>query len=111
MTLGTGVGTAVFQNGALLPHIELSHAHFRRGETFDEALGNARRKQIGDHHWQREVVKAIRAFDAFLYFDHCYVGGGNATRMKGIRLPEHCTLVSNTAGLTGGVKLWSSRGR
>lgn len=108
MTLGTGVGTAVFQDGKLLPHMELSHAHFRRGESFDAALGNAARKRLGDPRWQKEVVKAIRAFDAFLYFDHCYVGGGNASRMKHVRLPDKCSLVSNTAGITGGVKLWSA---
>ena len=111
MTLGTGVGTAVFQDGVLLPHMELSHAHFRRGESFDHVLGNANRKHIGDPRWQKEVVKAIRAFDAFLYFDHCYIGGGNAARLKHVKLPEHCTLVSNTAGLLGGVRLWASRGR
>lgn len=111
MTLGTGVGTAVFQDGALVPHIELSHAHFRRGESFDLALGNANRKRIGDLRWQKDVVRAISAFDAFLYFDHCYIGGGNASRMKGVPLPPRCTLISNTAGLTGGINLWSSKNR
>lgn len=111
MTLGTGVGTAIFQDGLLIPHIELSHAHFRRGESFDAALGNATRKRIGDPRWQKDVLKAIRAFEAFLYFDHCFIGGGNATRMKGVQLPGNCTLVSNNAGITGGVKLWAARGR
>ena len=111
ITLGTGVGTAVFQDGVLIPHIELSHAHFRRGESFDLALGNATRKRLGDLRWQKDVVRALKAFDAFLYFDHCYVGGGNASRMKGVPLPPRCTLVSNTAGITGGIHLWSSKNR
>ena len=33
MTLGTGCGTAVFSNGRLLPHMELSHAPFRQAMT------------------------------------------------------------------------------
>ena len=44
----TGVGTAVFNDGVLLPHMELSHATFRKGETFDIQLGNFARKQIGN---------------------------------------------------------------
>ena len=47
MTLGTGVGTALFQNGILLPHLELGHAPFRQSEEFEEQIGNAARERIG----------------------------------------------------------------
>lgn len=106
MTLGTGVGTAVFQDGVLLPHLELSHALFRTDMDFDAAIGNAARKRLGNTRWRTRVLKAIEVFDDFLFFDQCHIGGGNAARLGEIELPERCRLVSNTAGLLGGVRLW-----
>ena len=35
MTLGTGTGTALFNAGRLLPHLELGHAPLRKNETVD----------------------------------------------------------------------------
>ncbi len=106
MTLGTGVGTAVFSDGQLLPHMELSHAHFRKNESFDLQLGNATRKEIGNERWTRRVLKAITAFDTFLYFDKLHIGGGNAKYLTEVELPPKARLVSNTAGLIGGVRIW-----
>jgi len=109
ITLGTGFGTAVFMNGNLLPHLELAHHQFRKGETYNEQLGEAARKDIGDHRWNRRVRKAIDALDALMFFDHLYVGGGNARRVVrddlGDLLPR-TTVVDNAAGILGGIKLW-----
>jgi polyphosphate glucokinase len=106
MTLGTGVGTALFNDGRLLPHMELSHAPFRKGETFDIALGNANRKKVGNRAWIKLVQKAISDFDDFLYFDHLYLGGGNAKHLIGVPLGPKVQIVSNTAGITGGIRIW-----
>ncbi|MEY4347775.1 MAG: hypothetical protein RIS43_194 [Actinomycetota bacterium] len=106
MTLGTGVGTAVFSDGVLLPHMELSHAPFRKGESFDTQLGNAQRKEIGEERWCRRVYRAIEAFDAFLYYDQLHIGGGNAKYLNPAKLPKNARIVSNTAGLLGGVRIW-----
>src|SRR5262249_28827779 len=38
VTLGTGFGTGLYLNGQLLPHLEIAHQPFRKGETFDEHL-------------------------------------------------------------------------
>ena len=40
-----------------------------------------------------------------VFFDHCYIGGGNSRRVT-LELPEDITLADNTAGILGGVKLW-----
>ena len=47
ITLGTGVGTSLFSNGILLPHLELGHTPFRKGETFEDQLGNAELIRVG----------------------------------------------------------------
>lgn len=106
MTLGTGIGTAVFSNGKLLPHMELSHAPFRKGESFDIALGNEARKRIGDRRWTKLVVKAVRAFDDFLFFDKIYIGGGNAKKVTEVDFGPKAEIIPNTAGILGGIRIW-----
>ena len=106
MTLGTGCGTAVCSDGKLLPHMELSHAPFRKGQTFDILLGNAARKSDGKKKWRRNVMRAVKAFDDFLYFDSIYIGGGNAKHVSAVDFGPKATIVPNTAGILGGIRIW-----
>ena len=105
VTLGTGFGTGLYLDGRLAPHLELSHHPFRKGETYDEQLGNAARKRVGTRTWNRRVKKAIRNIRALASFDHLYIGGGNARRID-FELDPDVTIVSNDAGIKGGVALW-----
>lgn len=106
MTLGTGVGTALFDDGRLLPHLELSHGPFRPEGTFDVLLGEAQRRQVGKKEWIDRVVEAIEVFYQSLYYDHIYVGGGNAARLKKTDLGPRATIVPNKDGILGGVRIW-----
>jgi len=105
ITLGTGFGTGLYLDGRLAPHLELSHHPFRKGESYDEHLGNAARKRVGNRKWNKRVLKAIRCVRALTSFDHLYIGGGNAKKID-FELDPDVTLVSNAAGLKGGVALW-----
>ncbi len=105
ITLGTGFGTGLYLNGRLLPHLEISHLQFRKGETFDEQLGNAGRKQAGAKKWNKRVRKAIATLRALTNFDHLYVGGGNAKHIT-FELDPDVTIVSNEDGIEGGVAAW-----
>ena len=106
MTLGTGVGTAVFNNGMLLPHMELSHGAFRKGLSVDIALGNAARKKIGKKKWRKRVLEGIDWFDKMFLYDTIYIGGGNAKHLLTDSLPDNAKVVPNSAGITGGVRVW-----
>ncbi len=106
VTLGTGVGTALFNDGALLPHFELSHGPFRKGMSFDIALGNAQRKEIGNARWAKRVRQAIEDFDGMYFFDHLYVGGGNAKHLSEGDIGPKGEIVPNTSGILGGVRVW-----
>jgi polyphosphate glucokinase len=106
LTLGTGAGTALFFNGRLLPHLELGHAPFRKGDTVEQQIGNVARKAVGNTEWTKRVLKAIKAYDRYLFFDHIYLGGGNAKHLQGTQLPDNAVIVPNTAGITGGVRVW-----
>jgi polyphosphate glucokinase len=109
LTLGTGMGSAYFLDGHLMPHLELGHHPFRKDETYDENLGELARKQKGDESWNHRVREAIDRLQALFFYDHLYIGGGNARRIDrdelGDRL-EKITIVDNTAGILGGIKLW-----
>jgi polyphosphate glucokinase len=113
ITLGTGFGSALFMNGRLLPHIELAHHPFRRDQTYNEQLGELARKSKGDEHWNHRVREAIACLNALFFYDHLYIGGGNARRIVRDDLGdalERITIVENSAGILGGIKLWESDG-
>lgn len=105
ITLGTGVGTALFYEGRLCPHMEFAHAPFRKGQTYNEQLGEAARSKIGTKKWSGRVHRAVQGFSDLFIYDHVYIGGGNADRIAG-KLPANATVVDNAAGILGGIKLW-----
>ena len=106
ITLGTGLGTGCFYDGHLLPHLEIAHTPFRKGETYNDQLGERARKEIGEERWAKRVMKAIDILRALMFFDRCWLGGGNAKRLDASKLPHDVTIVDNTAGILGGIKLW-----
>jgi polyphosphate glucokinase len=111
ITLGTGFGTAFFMDGSLMPHLEFAHLEFRKGETFNEQIGEAGRKKVGDERWNKRVRKAIAYLDALSFFDHLYIGGGHGPRVNRRDLGEvleRITVVDNKAGILGGIKLWDA---
>lgn len=105
VTLGTGVGTALLVNGRLAPHLELAHHRFRNGETYDEQLGNEALRKIGPKKWRVRTHKAFANFSELINYDQLYVGGGNASKLNG-HVDSSVTIVTNIAGILGGMKLW-----
>jgi polyphosphate glucokinase len=108
-TLGTGLGNAVFDNGVLLPHLEISRSPVRRGRIYDEYIGDKARKAIGQTAWSLRVRDAVLGLQPMLQWDHLFLGGGNAVKI----LPKHMralgprvTVVPNDIGIVGGVKAW-----
>jgi polyphosphate glucokinase len=106
ITLGTGFGSSIFVNGKLGPHLELAHHNFRKDKTYEDELGEAARERDGNDVWQRHVLEAIDSLRNLTNFDHLYIGGGNA-RLVDADLPKDVSIVSNTAGILGGVRLWA----
>jgi polyphosphate glucokinase len=109
VTLGTGVGSALLVEGKLSSHLELAHHPFRKGETYDEQLGNAAFEKIGARKWRKRVREAIGNFHVLINYDRLYMGGGNAQALKG-HVDPSVTLVGNVAGILGGIKLWDAAG-
>jgi polyphosphate glucokinase len=107
VTLGTGCGTGVFLDGRLAPHLELSQHPLRKNRTYDEELGDAARRRVGNARWNRRVARAVHTLDTLLRFDRLYVGGGNSRRVT-VDLGPNVELVANLAGILGGTRLWDT---
>jgi polyphosphate glucokinase len=105
ITLGTAVGTGLYQDGVLAPHLEIAHHPFRKGETYSQQLGDAARKRLSKKRWNSRVKLAVETLDALLFFDHVYIGGGNSVRVTADLGPK-ASIVDNAAGILGGIKLW-----
>jgi polyphosphate glucokinase len=110
LAFGTGFGAALFDDGKLLPKLELSQAPFRDGQTYDQQLGDHALRALGPHRWSRRVAMALDRWYPVLGWDRLYLGGGNAEYLVG-DLGHRATRVGNEAGLRGGHKLWSYRTR
>lgn len=108
ITLGTGFGTGLYQDGRMGPHLELSHHPFRQHQTYDEQLGNAARKEVGSERWNKRVEKAIANMRRLTNFDLLFIGGGNAKKIT-LQLGPNVSIVDNVAGLLGGPALWRDR--
>jgi polyphosphate glucokinase len=105
VTLGTGVGTALLLDGKLAPHLELAHHPFRKGETYNEQIGEAALRKIGAKRWRKRTEEALANFQCLLNYDRLYVGGGNARVLAG-HVDPSVTIVDNIAGILGGIRLW-----
>lgn len=110
MTLGTGVGFALFNDGALLPKIEISQAWARTDVTLDQWLGAHQRKLVGTPEWCHRVVAVVAQLRRVFFWDRLYLGGGNAKKIDSASagtLGTDVTLVGNAVALRGGPALWS----
>lgn len=108
ITLGTGMGFAYFLDGRLGPHLELSQHPIKGGKTYDEYVGAAALAKSGRKRWNRRVHKIIGTLETVVMYDTLYIGGGNS-RLINTPLPPNVKLVSNEAGITGGVRAWDRR--
>lgn len=113
LTLGTGLGSALFDGGILAPHLEMSHAPIRRGVTYDAYLGEHERRRLGDGAWSRRVRRAVEGLRPVVRWDRLYLGGGNSRRITPMALAamgDDVVVVPNSAGIVGGVRAWSLPG-
>lgn len=104
LTLGTGLGTALYVNGHLVPNLELGHHPFQKGATYEDRVSNAERQRIGNKRWLERVAEVFAQLEPIFNYDRLFVGGGNAKRLD--ELPAKVHFFENVEGLAGGVRLW-----
>ncbi len=108
LTLGTGLGSALFVNGHLVPNLELGHHPFTNGKTYEQRVGDRALKRVGKKEWSKRVLDALDQLDPIFNYELLHLGGGNVAHLKG-RLPDNVRLFTNVDGMTGGSKLWLDR--
>jgi polyphosphate glucokinase len=108
-TLGTGLGCAIFDDGRLLPHIEVSRSPVRRGRIYDTYIGDASRRRLGNTAWSKRVRDVLIGLKPMFEWDRLYLGGGNSIKLSQADLEQvggSILVVPNAAGIIGGVKVW-----
>ncbi len=105
LTLGTGVGCAVYRARSLVLPLEFGQFRRRGNRTYDAYLGNAALQAKGADRWNKRLVKTIDEVVSLINCDVLYLGGGNARKVA-LQLPDNVRVVSNIAGMTGGLRLW-----
>jgi polyphosphate glucokinase len=109
LTLGTGMGFALYIDGHYVPNIEMAHHPFRKKKTYEELVGNAALHEVGKKRWNRRLEKVIEQLSRIFNYRILYLGGGNSKEIR-FELPGNVQVVENIAGLLGGVKLWQQPG-
>lgn len=104
LTLGTGMGGALFTGGRLCPGLELGHHPWRK-HTYEDYIGRRGLDKYGKKRWNKFLLEAIEQTARLFNWDHLYIGGGNTKKID-FKLPANTKIVSNEAGLLGGVALW-----
>lgn len=105
LTLGTGVGCAVYRARRLILPLEFGQYRRRGKRTYDAYLGNAALQAKGVDRWNKRLAKTIDEAMSLINCDVLYLGGGNARKVA-LQLPANVRVVSNIAGMTGGLRLW-----
>lgn len=105
LTLGTGMGSALFTDGVLLPNLELGHHPLRDGQTYEDLVRDSELKRIGPVAWTARVLDAIEQLAPIFNYDTLHLGGGNVMHLQ-TELPDNARLFSLAEAMRGALKLW-----
>ena len=78
LTFGTGIGSALFLDGKLVPNTELGHLVLHRGKE-SEAFASDRVREVKELSWKKwakRVNEVLAEFDALFSPDRYIIGGG-----------------------------------
>ena len=109
LTLGTGLGCALFDAGRLAPHLELSQQPVRWGLSYDTYIGEKERGRLGNAFWSRRVRRVVEVLEPVFVWDRLYLGGGNSANLTPAVLAglgPAVEVVPNSAGVGGGARAW-----
>lgn len=77
ITLGTGIGSALFVDGTLVPNTELGHLRFHKGDAEAYAADSVRDdKEMSFKKWGRRVGKYLAYVEKLFSPDLFIIGGG-----------------------------------
>ncbi|MFJ4778633.1 polyphosphate--glucose phosphotransferase [Streptomyces sp. NPDC088762] len=109
LTLGTGIGSALFTDGRLVPNTELGHLELKGHDA--ETRASVKAKEDGDLTWERWAHRVQRylAHVEMLFSPDLFIIGGGVSRkpekflplIEGIRAEIVPAKLQNNAGIVG----------
>ncbi|MEU0071275.1 polyphosphate--glucose phosphotransferase [Streptomyces sp. NPDC006332] len=109
LTFGTGIGSALFVDGALVPNTELGHLELHGHDAEKRASSKAREDEdLTWEHWARRVQKYL-AHVEMLFSPELFIIGGGVSRksqkflphIEGIKAEIVPAQLQNNAGIVG----------
>lgn len=108
LTVGTGIGSAIFINGELLPNTELGHLIVRGKEAEHRASNRVRlEKELSWKRWAKRFDEYLLYLEAVLWPDLIIVGGGTSknfakfSQYLTVQAPIIAAQMLNEAGIVG----------
>ncbi|CAG1021542.1 polyphosphate glucokinase [Methylococcales bacterium] len=109
VTIGTGLGTALFTDGSLLPNTELGHLYLENGKKAEHYASDAVRKleDLGWKSWGNRFNTYLSMMEKLFWPDLIIVGGGASKKFD--KFKEQLTIEAlvkpaaflNQAGIVG----------
>ncbi|WP_131736324.1 polyphosphate--glucose phosphotransferase [Actinomadura roseirufa] len=109
LTLGTGIGSALFTGGVLVPNTEFGHLEIRGKEAEKRASAKAREDHdLGWEKWAKKLGEYMAHLEALVSPSLIIVGGGVSKKahhfvplIEGVRAPIVPARLVNNAGIVG----------
>jgi len=118
LALGTGIGSALFIDGQLVPNMQLGHVEFHCRDAESRLSRAARtRRNIGWKKWGGEFNELLAQYENYLWPDLIILGGGLATKFSKYqkflktRAPLVAAVMGNTAGIVGAARVGANVAR
>lgn len=87
LTLGTGIGSAIFVNGVLMPNTELGHLPYHGRDIEAYASDRARKdRELGWPEWAGRLNEVLAQLE-FLFYPDLFIIGGGVSRKHDKFLP------------------------
>ncbi len=109
LTIGTGMGTAVFADGRLLPNTELGHLELNGRDAEERVAESARdRLNLGWKDWAAGFDAYLHMLERLFWPDLFILGGGASKRSDNylqyltVKTPVVIATLKNNAGIVGG---------
>lgn len=108
ITVGTGLGTALFYNGVLVPNLEMGHIQLKGMDAEQYASDSTRKREdLSWKKWAKRFNRYLLEMEKLLWPELIILGGG--VSRKGDRFMEYLTLrtqlitaeLQNEAGIIG----------
>jgi polyphosphate glucokinase len=116
LTIGTGVGSALFVDGKLVPNTEIGHLEMR-GRDAEERVAESARARLGLNwrEWASGFDEYLHLLERLFWPDLFILGGGASKRIDNysqyltVKTPVVPATLRNNAGIVGGALIAHER--